>query len=359
MNGGPATGLRARLEALLTRHWWQPQPTWLARCLWPLSMVVRAAWLLDRHTQPPAAALPVPVLVVGNLVVGGAGKTPTVIAVVQALQRAGHRPGVVSRGHGRQGGAVQAVQPGDTAARAGDEPLLIQRRCGVPVWVGRRRADAARALCAAHPEVDVLVADDGLQHHALQRSAELLVFDERGAGNGWLLPAGPLREPLPATVPPRSRVLYTAGRASTGLPGALASRRIDTALPLAAWQAGEMASSMASAMALAGLAGRPLLAVAGIAAPEKFFTMLRHAGLTIVALPLPDHHPYATLPWPATTADVITTEKDAVKLDPRRMGATRVWVVPLDLQVPAPLLAELSTLLFPPDSPPRSPSSPT
>ena len=346
------TWLRTWLEPWLNRLWWQPEPTRLAWLLWPLSMLYLGLWLAYRRTRPVATALPVPVLVVGNHVVGGAGKTPTVIAIVQALQRAGHRPGVISRGHGRSGhgaGAVHAVQMDDSVTIAGDEPLLIRRRCAVPVWVGRRRADAGRALCAAHPEVDVLVSDDGLQHAPLVRSAEIVVFDERGAGNGLLLPAGPLREPLPHTVPRWRRVLYTAGVSSTGLPGALALRSIASAVPLAAWRAGGATAATAAAP-LSALQGRTLVAVAGIAAPDKFFGMLRAAGLTIDSLPLPDHHAYAAhnaLPWPADTPDVVTTEKDAVKLDPQRMGSTRVWVVPLDLTLPQTLIDEMLALLFP------------
>ena len=355
------TWLRTWLEPWLNRLWWQPEPTRLAWLLWPLSMLYLGLWLVYRHTRPLAKALPVPVLVVGNHVVGGAGKTPTVIAIVQALQRAGHRPGVISRGHGRSGHgagalhavhAVHAVQMDDSVTIAGDEPLLVRRRCAVPVWVGRRRADAARALCAAHPEVDVLVSDDGLQHAPLVRSAELVVFDERGAGNGLLLPAGPLREPLPQTVPRWRRVLYTSGASSTGLPGALALRSIASALPLAAWRAGDATAATAAtaAVPLSALQGRTLVAVAGIAAPSKFFGMLRAAGLSIEALPLPDHHAYdadSTLPWPANTPDVVTTEKDAVKLDPQRMGSTRVWVVPLDLTLPQTLIDDMLALLFP------------
>ena len=131
--------------------------------------------------------------------------------------------------------------------------------------------------------------------------------------------------------------------ASTTLPGALAQRQIHTAWPLQAWLSGDASQSQP----LQSLRGRPLLAVAGMAAPEKFFAMLQARGLTLRRLPLPDHHPYATLPWPADTADVITTEKDAVKLAPARLGHTRVWVVPLDLQLPAGLLADLLALLFP------------
>jgi tetraacyldisaccharide 4'-kinase len=336
--------LAARTEALLMRHWWQPAPTGLAWLLWPLSMLYLGLLALQRHRPAAAQPLPVPVLVVGNHVVGGAGKTPTVIAVVHGLQQAGKHPGVISRGHGRLTDTVQAVGPGGTAASVGDEPLLIQRRCGVPVWVGRDRAAAGLALCQAHPEVDVLVSDDGLQHHSLPRSAELRLFDERGAGNGLLLPAGPLRDPLPTVVPPWARVLYTAGHASTALPGVLARRHIHTAWPLQAW----LAQDASRSQPLQSLRGRPLVAAAGMAAPEKFFGMLEALGLTLHRLPLPDHHPYTTLPWPSGTPDVITTEKDAVKLDPAQLGSTRVWVVPLDLQLPAGLVADLIALLFPP-----------
>ena len=335
--------LRARVGAVLERCWWRPAPDALAWGLWPLSQGYRVLLALHQRRALSPATLRAPVLVVGNLVVGGAGKTPTVIAIVQALQAAGHHPGVISRGHGREGREALAVYDTATVAAVGDEPLLIRRRCGVPVWVGRRRAEVALALCAAHPEVDVLVADDGLQHRALARQAELVVFDERGTGNGLLLPAGPLRQPLPSADLAMRRVLYTAGTASTRLHGVMATRRLTAAWPLAAWQRGDASL----AVPLPHLQGRPLLAAAGMAAPEKFFAMLCAAGLKIDRLPLPDHHPYTTLPWPADKADVVVTEKDAVKLQPTAMGSTRVWVVPLDLQLPAGLVEELSALLFP------------
>jgi len=338
--------LAGRAQDLLLRHWWQPRPSLLAWLLWPLSWLydALAAWQRRRSTTQ---TVPVPVVVVGNFVVGGAGKTPTVIGLVQALAASGRHPGVVSRGHGRRGEAVRAVRAGDAAHEAGDEPLLIQRRTLVPVWVGRDRAAAARALCAAHPEVDVLVSDDGLQHRALPRFAELVVFDERGTGNGLLLPAGPLRQRLPRRLPPRMQVLYTAGVASTVLPGALAQRRLGAAWPLAAWVAGDGRA----ARPLSTLAGRRLLAAAGLAAPEKFFGMLEQAGLDIDRLPLPDHHAYATLPWPAGTTEVVTTEKDAVKIDPSQLGKTQVWVVPLDLTLPSALVGELLSLLPAPTPP--------
>ena len=341
------SGLSARVEALAARLWWQAPPSPLARLLQPLSCLYLGLVRLHDRLQPVPQKLPVPVLVVGNCVVGGAGKTPTVIALVQAFQAAGHRPGVISRGHGRSAGGSDGpdetpheVLLSDSAALAGDEPLLIRRRCQVPVFVGLRRDQVGRALCAAHPQVDLLISDDGLQHRALARDAELMVFDERGIGNGLLLPAGPLREPLAAAQ--GRQVLYTSGHASTALPGTLALRSIDEAWPLQAWHEG----AASAALPLSSLAGRPLLAVAGLAAPEKFFGMLAGQGLSFQPCPLPDHHPYLTLPWPPETSDVITTEKDAVKLVGHALGATRVWVVPLDLALPHGLVAQLINQLF-------------
>ncbi len=336
-------GLAARAEALLARHWWRARPGWLALLLMPLAGLYGLLQRRDRARQREPEALPVPVLVVGNYVVGGAGKTPTVMALVQALQAAGHHPGVVSRGYGRSGDGLREVTAITTAADVGDEPLLVYRRCAVPVWVGRARLQASRELLARHREVDVIVSDDGLQHAALPRQAELAVFDERGAGNGLLLPAGPLREALPRSLPPQLRVLYTHGQPSTPLPGHVAQRVLHAAWPLQAWQAGDRQA----AVPLVQLRGRPLLAAAGIAAPEKFFSMLDEAGLSITRLPLPDHYAYATLPWPAATPEVLVTEKDAVKLVDREWGATRVWVLPLDLQLSDALVVELSALLFP------------
>ena len=286
-----------------------------------------------------------PVLVVGNIVVGGAGKTPTVIALVRAFQAAGRRPGVISRGHGRSEDEIRQVFNDSSAAAVGDEPLLIHLRTGVPVWVGRDRNSAALALCRHHPDVDVLLSDDGLQHRALARDGEVLVFDRRGIGNGLLLPVGPLREPLPTSAGTRQRVLYSDGLQSTRLAGPVALRSIERAWPLSAWHARQPAA----AVRLQNLVGRHLLAVAGLAVPERFFAMLEDAGLVIERLPLPDHYPYGdscgALPWPVGTADVLTTEKDAVKLISLPLGQTRVWVVPLDLTLPPGFAAELLTLL--------------
>lgn len=292
----------------------------------------RAGWLRIER-------LPVPVIVVGNLIAGGAGKTPTCLAVVELLRQRGWTPGIVSRGYGGSAGdEVVLVTPDTPASACGDEPLLMQRRSGAPVAVGRRRVQAGRALLAAHPAVDVIVCDDGLQHRQLARDAQVIVFDERGAGNGWLLPAGPLREPMPSALPARSVLLYNAPVPSTALPGHVVQRGLRRFTPLQAWLEGTSAAAT-------DLRGRRLLAAAGLAHPQRFFSMLREAGLDIAELPLPDHHDFAQLPWPSDTADVVVTEKDAVKLDPARLGTTRVWVATLDFQLPPAFAAELLALL--------------
>ena len=325
-----------------------------ARALWPAAALFGALTALRRTLYRigwlRATTLPVPVVVVGNLIAGGAGKTPTVMAVVHLLRARGHVPGIVSRGHGRRPAGCLLVQRATKAEQCGDEPLLLHLRTGAPVCVGRDRVAGARMLLAHHPLVDVIVSDDGLQHLALARTAQVLVFDARGVGNGWLLPAGPLRERLPLRVPPRTVVLYNAPTASTALPGSLVHGRLAGVVPLAGWWRGEPASMIALGElgALAESGGAPVVAAAGLANPQRFFTMLSQAGLRITPLPLPDHYAYpagAALPWPADTTDVVVTEKDAVKLAPAAMGATRVWVATLDFCPDAAFDAALLALL--------------
>lgn len=311
------------------------QATWLSRgplavLLLPLAALYGLLWALRSGLYATRVLrthrLPVPVVVVGNLVAGGAGKTPTVIAIVGLLRQRGFNPGIISRGYGGSEQGLVDVQPDTPAARCGDEPLLLRLRTGVPVTVGRDRVAAGLALLHGHPQVNVIVSDDGLQHRRLARQAQVLVFDERGAGNGWCLPAGPLRERLPKAVPARTLVLYNADAATTALPGHVAQRSLAGVTGLAAWWAGQMPSDAA----LVALKSRTVVAAAGLARPQRFFDMLRASGLSIETLALPDHHDYRSLPWPAHTEDVVLTEKDAVKLKPARMGRTRVWVAALD-----------------------------
>jgi tetraacyldisaccharide 4'-kinase len=343
--------LRERVERALGASWWSARRTPLAHALRPLAWLYHLLALVrDAGTRPQAVG--VPVLVVGNLVVGGAGKTPTVISLVRLLRALGFTPGVVSRGHGRRNVTVLEVREDSDAGDCGDEPLLIRLRTGAPLVVGRDRVAAARALRAAHPDVDLIISDDGLQHRRLARDLEVIVFDERGAGNGLLLPAGPLREPLPYSLPEDSLVLYNAPHPTTRLPGWLATRALCGVVPLHDWWQGRLAQRDS----WQALAGRPLLALAGIAAPQRFFDMLRGEGALVQPRALPDHHDYAQLPWPQGTPDVVLTEKDAVKLRPERdLGATRVWVAPLDFEPELAFVAALRRCLPQPPSPATRP----
>jgi tetraacyldisaccharide 4'-kinase len=325
---------QARWQALARRR-----GGW-ARLLWPLSLLYGALVRLRRSLYAagflPSRRLPVPVVVVGNVVVGGAGKTPTVVALVQHLKTRGWRPGVVSRGYGRSGAGLLSVQVDTPAALSGDEPALIHRATGVPVFVAARRVDAARALLTAHPDVNLILCDDELQHLALARDLEVTVFDERGVGNGWLLPAGLLREPWPrhhGATRAGQLVLRQHGEGGTppvvallpGLHAFGATRRLaDHALNAA----GER-------IALTALAASAVTAVAGIARPAAFFDMLRARGLVVAReRPLPDHAPSAAYDELLATGDtLVCTEKDAVKLFElaRAHPAARVWAVPLEL----------------------------
>ncbi len=348
--------LRGRLERSLARLWESRGPASLA--LTPLALLFAAALRLRatlyRRGWLSTSRLPARVIVVGNLVVGGAGKTPAVLAIVATLRGRGWTPGIVSRGYGRARTEVVEVDPGcPDPRRTGDEPLLLARRAAVPVVVGGDRLAAGHLLLQAHPNTDVIVCDDGLQHAALERDIEVLVFDERGAGNGRVVPAGPLRQSLSSwsddagfddsARKPHRLVLYNAAEPTTSLPGFLGRRTLRGIAPLEAWWRG-MAPSAES---LAGLRGRRVVAAAGIARPGRFFAMLREHGLLVDELPLPDHHDFAVLPWPSQAGDVVVTEKDAVKIPSGRRIGARIWVATLDFR-PAPefdaaLLAMLSS----------------
>jgi tetraacyldisaccharide 4'-kinase len=280
------------------RHWYRRSA--LSAALWPLSLAfgagVAARRALYRAGVLAADRLPVPVVVVGNRVVGGAGKTPLALWIAQALARRGRRPGIVSRGYGGAEAGPAEVPPGGDWRRYGDEPILLAEARVAPVWIGRRRAAAARAMLAAHPDCDVVLSDDGLQHYALARDVEIAVVDARGDGNGFLLPAGPLREPA------SRRVDAIVGH---GAPG-------DYAMCLE--PAGFVRVADGAAVAVETLRGRRLHAVAGIGHPQRFFDTLASLGLEFTPHAFPDHHDYAPgeLDFPGCDA-VLMTEKDAVK----------------------------------------------
>lgn len=310
----------------------------LSWALWPISLVYRAlvairnglyqrGWLATEHPGRP-------VIVVGNVIAGGAGKTPVVIALVKHLQSRGLRPGVISRGYGRTTADCRAVEPGSPAHLVGDEPALIARRCEVPVFVARRRITAARALLAVHPDTDVIVCDDGLQHLALARDLEVCIFNDQGVGNGFMLPAGPLREPWPRAV---DFVLH-AGRSAPVTMGATHSYSLQRRL------ASYAVRRDGTQLALSALRGQPVHAVAAVARPGDFFAMLQAHGLQLArAEALPDHYGFDS--WERIKDNhypLVCTEKDAVKLWPRQPDAL---AVPLLLHIDPGFLADLDARL--------------
>ncbi|WP_322015927.1 tetraacyldisaccharide 4'-kinase [Paraburkholderia sp. J12] len=316
------SGLASRIESRLAHEWQHRGP--LAWALTPLAAVFaavsgarRAAFALG---WLKTVEVGVPVVVVGNVTVGGTGKTPTVIALVEALRTAGFTPGVVSRGYGAKVERPTPVTAATPARVAGDEPLLIARRTGAPVWVSPDRVAAAQALRAAHEDVDVIVSDDGLQHYRLARDFELVVFDHRLGGNRFLLPAGPLREPLSRH---RDATLVNNPFERTLPPWP------DTfALKLEPADAWHLANP-AMRRPLSQFAEQRVVAAAGIGSPERFFATLRGAGLAPQTLPLPDHYAFATNPFVEVKADaILVTEKDAVKLG--AWNDARIWVVPVE-----------------------------
>jgi tetraacyldisaccharide 4'-kinase len=313
------------------------QRAWLRRgalacLLWPLSLLFGALAALRRGAYRAgllkSVRIRVPVIVVGGVVVGGSGKTPVVMALVEHLLSRSLTVGVISRGYGRSLHDCREVQPASDAREVGDEPLLIAQACGVPVFVAPSRVEAAHALLLAYPATQVIVCDDGLQHYGLQRDIEICVFDERGIGNGWLLPAGPLRESWPRPV---DLVLRAAG--THGISGFEMRRRL----------ASHARRGDGARTPLAALHGRPLKAIAGIAKPQAFFAMLREAGLQLAqTLPLPDHYDFSANPSASAGADLVCTQKDAVKLWRLHPHA---WAVPLELEIEPPFWSALDGLL--------------
>ena len=343
----PLATRESALQRILTRAW-TTRGT-LAWLLWPLAFLfgtlAALRRILYRWGVLKAAHLPVPVIVVGNVVVGGSGKTPVVMAVVRHLQAQGLAVGVISRGYGRTARDCREVFEHSRIGDVGDEPALIKRSTSAAVFVAARRAQAARALLARYPNTQVIVCDDGLQHLALARDLEICVFDDRGVGNGFLLPAGPLREPWPRPV---DLVLHTG--AHPAFAGLTAQR---TLAPYAV-------RSDASRVALNDLArpdGPPLLALAAIAKPEVFFAMLRAQDLHLAhTLALPDHYDFISYKVNKYAGyTVICTEKDAIKLWARQPDAL---AVPLIFTPEPEFLAQLDALLATwPARPPYPPLS--
>jgi len=337
---GVKGALRSWAHRRVRRAWQRRGP--VACLLYPLHLLHRFGRLLRAAAYGLGAAqgvrLAVPVVVVGNLRVGGTGKTPLVIEIVRALRARGWSPGVISRGFGGRSQQASLVNPTSDPAECGDEPLLIRHLAGCPVAVGRDRAAAAQLLLSMHSGCNVLVSDDGLQHRRLGRDLEIALLDSTGVGNGWLLPAGPLRDP-----PERLRQVD-----AVVLHGRVPPVRIYS--PFYRMQTGiEEATCIATPsrqMALADMANEQraghlrMLALCAIGNPERFFSQLREKGLHFDALALPDHDRItAAMIRPGRYERILITEKDAVKChgDPRLGHDERIWVVPLHTKLDASL----------------------
>ena len=323
--------MRDRLAGWLEGVWYGGRP--VPHALLLLERVYAAALALRRSLYASgwlaSVALPVPLVVVGNVTAGGTGKTPLVVWLVRELAQRGWRPGVVLRGYGGRAVSPRRALAGDDPGEVGDEAVLVAQATGCPVAIGRRRVEAGRLLI---PACDVLVADDGLQHWALQRDLEIAVVDGvRRFGNGRLLPAGPLREPVERL------------------------SRVDHVVANGAAQPGEIPMRVTGARALSlrdptrivpleAYRGRRVHAIAGIGNPERFFALLRGFGIEVVPHALPDHHAFRgdELEIPGTDP-IFVTEKDAVKCAP--FASERVHVVPVEAELPPQLADQVHAAL--------------
>jgi tetraacyldisaccharide 4'-kinase len=322
------------------RHW--QRVTALSAALYSLSLVYGAVTAARRaaygHGTVKAVRIAVPVVVIGNVYVGGTGKTPLVLWLARFLRAHGRQPGIVSRGYGGRAAAPIEVTARSDPADVGDEPLLIARRSGCPVWIGRNRVAAAQALLAARPECDVVISDDGLQHYRLARDVEIAVVDgERGLGNGLLLPAGPLREPASRLDSVDAVIVNRGTRESAFTPSARGSART-FAMTLRGARFYNL-TDPAHEVGPEYFQGRRVHAIAGIGNPPRFFAHLEALGIAFEAHAFADHHAYRAADLHFGDADaVLMTEKDAVKC--AAFARPVHWVLPVDAD-PDPAFGEL------------------
>ena len=346
----------------------QPPQFWekrgvIAKLLWPLSAIF--SWLtsvrrcLYELNVLKSEVLAVPVIIVGNLRVGGTGKTPTVLALAKALHMKGFHPGIISRGYEGQLQGVQEVSSASSPKDLGDEPCYMAQQLdqlNIPIFVHGDRTKTAKALLGAYPQVDVIISDDGLQHYALKRwpardggrDIELVVRDARAEGNEYLLPAGPLRE---SPDRPRDYTLSISSFNTSDLEIDLNSNfkapyLVDapnfsvTIQVKAVYQLNHPSNTM-NLSELQQRDDLKILAAAGLGHPQKFFNLLSHHGLKFESLPLPDHYDFLVNPFESKIADIILiTEKDAVKcsqLDAYKNDG-RVWVIPIEIELPKDLI---------------------
>ena len=361
----------------------------IALALWPVSLIYGGIL----HLRSMAYALhllksqeiPIPIIFVGNIRVGGTGKTPIVIALAKALHARGFRPGIISRGYLAKNTNLDSsrnsrqVLPSDSAQEVGDEPLLIAQQLSplhIPIWTGQQQSSCAQSLIEHHPGCNLLISDDGLQHLALGRNPvrrggrdiEIVIRDARGEGNGFLLPAGPLRDfpnrPRDITLNLRN---LNQNDALNQLPTPNHFPEEETAPPVTSSMDIQTISDSTNPsfeiqcvqghayqlinpqkqQDLREMVNQPILALAGIAHPEKFFHQLKQVGLSITTHPLPDHFDFSSNPFEqypvAKFPLILITEKDAVKC--QNLTDSRIWVVPLTAKIPDPVIAWICQFL--------------
>jgi len=322
------------------RSGWQ-QPGWLNFLMYPLSLLYLALitlrFRLYRMGWLKSEKLPVPVIVVGNISVGGTGKTPLVIALVEYFQAMGKKPGVISRGYKAERlDSPKIVTEGDTAREVGDEPLLITQQCHVPVAVGPDRA-ANGKLLIEKSDCDMLISDDGFQHFALERDIDIVVIDgDRGLGNGWCLPAGPLREPIGA-LHRADAVIVNGGKVDVKHPEKYAmSYTLSAMLQINGDEVGRIDQ----------FRGKQVRAIAGIGNPNRFFEQLSQAGIEVVPHVFEDHHNFRANDLKFNDdLPVLMTRKDAVKCR-SLIESSNFWSVPVELEIDTGLFAFLERKIF-------------
>lgn len=320
--------------------WLQKQ--WNGYSIWhfvllPLSLIFfllsTARKYLFRFGVLKSYKLPVSVIIVGNISVGGTGKTPLVIWLAEQLKQKGFKPGIISRGYGGSVSDIREVFANSSSSQVGDEPLLIAKRINLPVFVGANRVDAGLALLEAHPEVNVIISDDGLQHYRLQRDIEIALVDaERGFGTAMLLPAGPLRESKTRLSTVDAIVMTNANQQS--------SIKTEFLPPVFEMEfSGDMFVSLLDGQSRQKadfFNHKPLVAIAGIGNPKRFFNALTKMGLVFEQKSFPDHHAYALEELSSFAGKtILMTEKDAVKCEQFAKGNTKydIWMLPVSANI--------------------------
>lgn len=307
--------------------------------LYPLSLLFRALVFVRRTAYRigllKQISIGVPVVVVGNITVGGTGKTPLTLALAKHLIERGRYPLILSRGHAGAARISRAVLPSDNPQEAGDEPLLMAQRQLCPVWIGKDRAAAAQAALKAQPECDVILCDDGLQHYRLARDFEIAVVDgNRRFGNGWLLPAGPLREPVSRL----KQVEAIVCNGSNPEPGEYVMQ-----LQSSRFQNLRKPEIFRDAADFNGLKCH---GAAGIGHPQRFFAHLAALGIRCIQHPFPDHHPFNRSDLDFAECDaLLLTEKDAVKCS--AFADEKYWVLRVDARVDPALIDDLMRKISP------------